>query len=153
MRRGFTLIELLVVIAIIGVLSAVIIASLSQARARGSDAAVEANLATIRVEAEIYYAQHHNYGPQIPSSVCTNSNSMFQTDTTILNAMSAADSANGSAGQVKCAEQGTSYVIGADLVSASGNYWCVDSSGNSKKVPAGGASPVQNLANNATACP
>ena len=52
--RGFTLIELLVVIAIIGVLSAVVLASLNTARSKGNDAGVKANLNAVNVQAALY---------------------------------------------------------------------------------------------------
>ncbi|OGG64264.1 hypothetical protein A3C94_00395, partial [Candidatus Kaiserbacteria bacterium RIFCSPHIGHO2_02_FULL_55_17] len=55
LSKGFTLIELLVVIAIIGILSAVVLASLTTARNKGNDAAVQADLSTIQTEAEIFY--------------------------------------------------------------------------------------------------
>jgi prepilin-type N-terminal cleavage/methylation domain-containing protein len=54
-RRAFTLIELLVVIAIIGVLSAVILASLGTARQNGQNAGVKKNLADARSQAELFY--------------------------------------------------------------------------------------------------
>ena len=61
-RRGFTLIELLVVIAIIGILSAVVLASLNTARSKGADAAVKSNLQGFRTQAELVYNNYNTYG-------------------------------------------------------------------------------------------
>lgn len=48
MKKGFTLVELLVVIAIIGVLAAAVLVSVSGARAKSVDAALEKNLAELQ---------------------------------------------------------------------------------------------------------
>ncbi len=73
--HGFTLIELLVVVAIIGILASVVLASLNSARNKGADAAIKANLANARSQAEIYY----NTNTTLPETygggaqgVCTN---------------------------------------------------------------------------------
>ena len=54
-KKGFTLIELLVVIAIIGILAAVVLASLNTARDSANDAAGKVQLGEVRNQAEIYY--------------------------------------------------------------------------------------------------
>ena len=63
MSKGFTLIELLVVIAIIGILSSVVLASLTTARTRGQVASVQSQLSNMRAQAELYYSTNGNtYG-------------------------------------------------------------------------------------------
>jgi prepilin-type N-terminal cleavage/methylation domain-containing protein len=55
-QRGFTLIELLVVVAIIGLLSSVVLASLSNARAKARDARRLSDLNQINLAIQMYYA-------------------------------------------------------------------------------------------------
>lgn len=60
-NQGFTLIELLVVIAIIGILSAVVLASLNTARSKGTDAARMASIKALKTALEIYYIDNSTY--------------------------------------------------------------------------------------------
>ncbi|MFA4853533.1 MAG: type II secretion system protein [Bacteroidales bacterium] len=139
-NKGFTLIELLVVIAIIGILSSVVLASLSSARNKGKDAAVKSQLASMRAQAEIYYSIGETYvgicttaasgngfgttaGPGLLQAVISS-----EGVTTTLNATQAA----GSTATLTCHEAADSWVVDAPLTDSTTPMYCVDSVGNSK---------------------
>jgi len=65
-RRGFTLIELLVVIAIIGVLSSVVLASLSAARAKSRDSRRISDIEQIRLSLELFFDAFQSYPSTTP---------------------------------------------------------------------------------------
>lgn len=59
--RGFTLIELLVVVAIIGVLSSIVLSSLTTAREKARDASRLGALRTLKTALELYYDKYGYY--------------------------------------------------------------------------------------------
>jgi prepilin-type N-terminal cleavage/methylation domain-containing protein len=61
--KGFTIIELLVVIAIVGLLSSIILASLSSARSKGNDGRRAADLHQVQLALSLYYLAKGNYPP------------------------------------------------------------------------------------------
>jgi prepilin-type N-terminal cleavage/methylation domain-containing protein len=61
LRNGFTLIELLVVIAIIGLLSAIVLASLNTARIKARDAKRVSEMGQIQNAIELYYSTNGHY--------------------------------------------------------------------------------------------
>ena len=121
--QGFTLIELLVVIAIIGILSAVVLASLNTARSKGNDAAIQSDLSTVQTQAEIFYGIGNTY-----VAVCA--------DGTVAKALAAAGVANGGTVPV-CNSSATEYAAQSKMSTQRTNgvpdYWCVDSTGGATK--------------------
>lgn len=155
--RGFTLIELLVVIAIIGLLASVVLASLNTARSRGNDASIKSNMATIQVEAELYAdgqtpRAYSTSGAEAGTTAASCNEGMFLAvnSPSIAAAVSAIDAANGSATiSLRCNIIATmdAYMFASAMPAGGTTWWCVDSTGMKKVLPAG------DPGNAVTACP
>ena len=126
--------ELLVVIAIIGILASVVLASLNTARSKGSDAAVKSSLNNARAQAELYYDSNANsYAPTAPSSYPATGVGVCSTAAGILNMVTGADNANGTALGAACNASASAWAAAAGLqASSTATYYCVDSTGVSK---------------------
>ncbi len=142
---GFTLIELLVVVAIIGILASVVLSSLNTARAKGADAAIKANLANIRAQAEILYDSN---SPNSYAGICTGSTATGPALVVYNQMKAAADSLGGTVAAVNLVGTASTVVCHVDGNNANwavssgtkvtpADSWCVDSTGASMKIVTG----------------
>jgi prepilin-type N-terminal cleavage/methylation domain-containing protein len=144
LTRGFTLIELLVVIAIIGILAAVVIGSLNDARSGGQDASVKQSVANIRSQAELWYNSNgYSYadlcaqapvGNLLGAAVSVVNGTAYVAGTHGVNTYVALNTPTGAASgrTAACHADETRYVAVSPLAS-SAQFWCVDSTGTSKQ--------------------
>src|SRR3989344_4587905 len=133
---GFSLIELLIVITIIGVLSSIVLSSLSNSRSRAYDSKIKQQLNSFRTAAELYYDSAPNsYGTQafINTAACGGTGAGVFSDTNMGAQVTDAVSKNG--GTVgKCQANNTAYVVAVPLRTAAANAWCIDSDGRSQQI-------------------
>ena len=75
---GFTLIELLIVIVILGILAGIVVFSVQGITDRGTTSACKADVATVKVASEAYYAKNGNYAADM-TALNTSPNIFLQT--------------------------------------------------------------------------
>lgn len=127
-QSGFTLIELLVVIAIIGILSSVVLASLSTARNKGKDAAIRSELNSLRSQVELAYdTLGATYGPA--QAVCTPNAGTVWADTQVIALIAKIDQDNGASANTACINTTSAWAAQVQLLGDPTKYVCVDSTG------------------------
>lgn len=140
--KGFTLIELLVVIAIIGILAALVLVALGNAREKANDARIKSSIGQLRVIAEILYDTHgaayQNAGNTAGVEVCvegpTATTCGADNSASVATLIADINSANGAVGGAPTSESTASdFCIEAQLNDTT--FVCVDNTGVTQTNP------------------
>ena len=120
-QKGFTIIELIVVIAIIAVLATIVMINVTSYIAKGKDAAIKGNLASVLTNAAVYYET-----APAGDAVCA--------DPSVDAAVDAADmAADNATGQASCQDDAGVFCACApltdDVPTGTRSGFCVDSNG------------------------
>lgn len=127
-KKGFTLIELLVVIAIIGILAALVLVALGNARDKAQDARIKSTIGQLRTLSEIIYdnggSSYANVGGCFTSG--TNCVGTTASVTSLKTDLTAAG------GALTAKSDATHYCIESTLKSNATQYFCADNTGVAK---------------------
>ena len=135
-QRGFTLIELLVVIAIIGILAALVLVALGNARQKANDARIKSNIGQLRTLAEVFYdANGASYDGTESLETCYATAAAADcaggVETSIASLKT--DLASAGSADVSVQSAATQFCISGNLASDATRYVCVDATGAFKE--------------------
>lgn len=133
-KKGFSLIELLISISIIGIITTIVLSSVSNSRARAYDSKVKQQLTSFRTAAEIYLSMNGRYNaPEAEGTEINTCNTGMFNNVEYQNGSPGLYIAEGNIPDftdVYCGANDTAYAVKATLYS-NNQYWCVDSKGAS----------------------